>query len=31
MNNKEINGKPVAHLPCCGIFAASVVMGQEPQ
>ena len=31
MNNKEINGKPVAQLPCCGIFAAAVVMGQEPQ
>ena len=31
MNNKKINGKPVAYLPCCGIFAAAVVMGQEPQ
>tara|TARA_R110000796_G_scaffold215426_1_gene331422 strand:+ start:1200 stop:1952 length:753 start_codon:yes stop_codon:yes gene_type:complete len=31
MEVKKINGEPVSNMPCCGIFAAAVASGKEPQ
>ena len=31
MERKKINGKYVNDMGCCGIFAAAIVMGLEPE
>lgn len=31
LDQQKINGVPCAYMGCCGIFAASLVTGKEPQ